>query len=152
MGCWSKVMMSPKTDHPAHIRWRSLLRRGRKESASDSASSMLLSKVFFEKNTWFYSRSTIFLMSNFMLRLGYLQGSQLSIIITRRKTCSKTPPDTPDSIFWYLHHSPVSLYIFFWKITKVWIDISNQIVFFKLSIKGWTFFVGKVDYPENGSN
>ena len=41
-------MMSPKTDHPAHIRWRSLLRRGRKESASDSASSMLLSKVFFK--------------------------------------------------------------------------------------------------------
>ena len=43
-------MMSPKTDHPAHIRWRSLLRRGRKESASDiaSASSMLFSKVFFK--------------------------------------------------------------------------------------------------------
>ena len=152
MGCWSKVMMSPKTDHPAHIRWRSLLRRGRKESASDiaSASSMLFSKVFL--NTWFYSRSTIFLMSNFMLRLGYLQGSQLSIIITRRKNCRRTPPDTPDSIFWYLHHSPVSLYIFFWKNTKVWIDISNQIVFFKLSIKGLTFFWGKVDYPENGSN
>ena len=36
MGCWSKVMMSPETDHPTHIRWQSIVRG--KVQAIDAAS------------------------------------------------------------------------------------------------------------------